>query len=231
MCMLAPLWGPEGRLAGSLEVLINPFFICGQVIADVRSGKSGYAWIIDQDRIILAHFEKEFVGHEAMAVRLARNPKIVYQGLKEIQEKLLAGQEGTGSYNSGWHRQRLGLIPKLVAYTPVTFSKGLIRGVTEVQSPKHNLWGVAVVAPVAEVSGTVGEVMHQELFLMGTFFVLVILASAVMIGATLAWNKTLAREIDLKTKELLASQERLVHSERFAAVGEAAAKQKCSRAL
>ncbi|OGP69714.1 MAG: hypothetical protein A2Z73_01265 [Deltaproteobacteria bacterium RBG_13_60_28] len=223
MRMLAPLYGPEGRLAGTLELLIDPFFICGQVIADVRSGQSGYAWIIDQDQIVLAHFEKDFVGQEAMQARLARNPKVEFRGLREIQEKLLAGQEGIGEYDSGWHRQRLGLTPKLVAYTPVRFSKGLIRGVTEVEDPAHNLWGVAVVAPVAEVSGTVGEVMHQELFLVGTFFVLVLLATSVLIGTALTWNRTLAREIDLKTQELLASQERLMHSERFAAVGEAAA--------
>ncbi|MFZ5450748.1 MAG: ATP-binding protein [Thermodesulfobacteriota bacterium] len=223
MRMLTPLWGPEGKLAGSLELLINPFFICGQVIADVRSGQSGYAWIIDQNEIILAHYEKKFVGQNALAVRIARNPKIVFQGLKEIHRRLLAGQEGMGDYDSGWHRQRLGLTPKLVAYTPVRFSRGLIRGVTQVQDPAHNIWGVAVVAPVAEVSGNVAEVMHQELFLMGTFFVLVVLASAVMIGAALTWNKTLTREIDLKTRELIESQERLMHSERFAAVGEAAA--------
>jgi two-component system sensor histidine kinase HydH len=223
MRMLAPLYAPEGRLAGTLELLIDPFFICRQVVADVRSGKSGYAWIIDQDQIVLAHYEKDFVGQNALAVRLARNPKILFQGLKEIQAKLLAGQEGTGEYTSGWHRQRMGLIPKLVAYTPVRFSKGLIRGVTEVEDSSHNLWGVAVVAPVAEVSGTVREVMHQELFLVGTFFGLVLLATGLLIVTALNWNKTLTREVDLKTEELLASQERLVHSERFAAVGEAAA--------
>jgi signal transduction histidine kinase len=92
-----------------------------------------------------------------------------------------------------------------------------------VEDPARNIWGVAVTAPAAEVSGTIGEVMHQELFLVGTFFILVLIASAVLIGVALTWNKTLARTIDLKTQELLKSQERLMHSERFAAVGEAAA--------
>jgi len=223
MRMLIPLWGPDGHLAGSLELLIDPFFICGQVTVDVRSGRTGYVWIIDQDVIFLAHYEKDFVGQEAMAVRLARNPHIVFRGLREINAKLLAGEEGVGDYDSGWHRQRRGLTPKLVAYTPIRFTRGLIQGVTDVEDPAHNLWGVAVVAPVAEVSGTVGEVMHQELFLVGTFFILVVLTSAVLIGIALTWNKTLTREVDLKTKELLESQERLMHSERFAAVGEAAA--------
>jgi two-component system sensor histidine kinase HydH len=217
-------WGDaKEKFSGVVELLIDPFFICEKVTADVRSGQTGYAWIIDQDVMFLAHYEKDFVGKEAMVVRLARNPNIVFRGLQEINAKVLEGQEGVGNYDSGWHRKRLGLTPKLVAYTPVNFSKGLIRGVTQVEDPARNIWGVAVVAPVAEVSGTVGEVMHQELFLVGTFFILVLLATAVLIGVTLTWNKTLSREVDLKTRELFESQERLMHSERFAAVGEAAA--------
>ena len=52
---------------------------------------------------------------------------------------------------------------------------------------------------------------------------MVVLASIALIATALAFNKTLARQVELKTRELMDSQERLVHSERFAAVGEAAA--------
>jgi signal transduction histidine kinase len=225
MRFLTPLYwaDPKGRFSGVLELIIDPFFICERVAADVRSGRTGYAWIIDQDEIFLAHYEKDFVGHNAIQVRVARNPKIVFRGLKELDAALLAGQEGVTEYDSGWHRKKLGQMPKLAAYVPIRFDKGLIRGVTQIETSAHNLWGVCVVAPVAEVSGPVSEVLHQELFLVGTFFLLVLLATGVMIGATLTWNKTLTREIDLKTGELMESQERLMHSERFAAVGEAAA--------
>ena len=224
MRFLTPLyWGPDRVFSGVLEFLIDPFFICEKVTAGVRSGQTGYAWIIDQDEIFLAHYEKDFVGHNAIEIRIARNPKIVFRGLKELDDALLAGQEGVTEYDSGWHRQKLGQIPKLAAYTPINFSKGLITGVTDLEDPAHNLWGVAVVAPVAEVSGQVKEVLHQELFLAGLFFVVVLLASVALIVAALAFNKTLARQVELKTRELLDSQERLMHSERFAAVGEAAA--------
>ena len=225
MRFLTPLYWADakGRLSGVLEFIIDPFFVCEKVTADVRSGRTGYAWIIDQDEIMLAHYEKDFVGKEALAVRIARNPQIIFRGLRELHADLLAGKEGVTEYDSGWHRQKLGQMPKLAAYVPISFDKGLIRGVTEMETPAHNLWGVCVVAPVEEVSGQVSEVMHQELFLVGTFFMLVLLASAVLIGTALTWNKTLGREIDLKTRELMESQERLVHSERFAAVGEAAA--------
>jgi signal transduction histidine kinase len=224
MRFMVPLyWGTTPQFAGVLEFLIDPFFICGKVTADVRSGQTGYAWIIDQNLIMLAHYEKDFVGHEAIKVRIARNPQIVFRGLRELHAHLLAGREGVTEYDSGWHRQKLGQIPKLAAYTPIKFNKRLITGVTEVEDPAHNLWGVCVVAPVAEVAGQVTEVMHQELFLVGLFFLVLLVASGGLIGTALFWNKTLTRQVELKTRELLESQERLVHSERFAAVGEAAA--------
>ena len=225
MRFLTPIYlgDSKGQLSGVLEFLIDPFFICEKVTAGVRSGQTGYAWIIDQDEIMLAHYEKDFVGKEAMPVRIARNPKIIFRGLRELHASLLAGGEGVTEYDSGWHRQKMGQMPKLAAYTPIRFDKGLIRGVTELEDPGYNLWGVCVLAPLEEVSGPVSEVMHQELFLVATFFVVVILATAVLTGAALAWNKVLAREIDLKTQELMESQDRLIHSERFAAVGEAAA--------
>jgi signal transduction histidine kinase/type II secretory pathway pseudopilin PulG len=224
MRFITPLyWGKTPKFAGVLEFLIDPFFICGKVTADVRSGETGYAWIIDQNLIMLAHYEKDFVGHDAMQIRIARNPQIVFRGLRELHAHLLAGQEGVTEYDSGWHRQKLGQMPKLAAYTPIRFDKGLITGVTEVEDPTHNLWGVCVVAPVAEVYGSITQVLHQELFLVGLFFIVVLGAAGAFIGTAFFWNKTLSRQVELKTEELLESQERLLRSERFAAVGEAAA--------
>jgi len=224
MRFLTPLyWGPKHVFFGVVEFLIDPFFICDKVTADVRSGQTGYAWIIDQNEIFLAHYEKDFVGHDAIQIRIARNPQIVFRGLRELDAALLAGQEGVTEYDSGWHRQKIGQIPKLAAYTPINFIKGLITSVTDLEDPAHNLWGVCVAAPVAEVSGQVTLVLHQELFLAGIFVALVVLASVALIGTALAFNKTLARQVELKTRELMESQERLMHSERFAAVGEAAA--------
>jgi len=225
MRFISPLYGPgpNSNLAGVVEFLIDPFFICQRVTADVRSGKTGYAWIIDQDGVFLAHYEKDFVGQDAIKVRLDRNPNITFTGLREIQADILLGKEGAGQYASGWHRQKLGQMPKLAAYTPIRFNKGLITGVTEVEDPAHNLWGVCVVAPVAEVYGSITQVLHQELFLVGMFFIVVLGAAGAFIGTAFFWRKSLRRQVELKTEELLESHERLLRSERFAAVGEAAA--------
>src|SRR4030042_810332 len=49
MRFITPLyWGETPKFAGVLEFLIDPFFICGKVTADVRSGATGYAWLIYQ---------------------------------------------------------------------------------------------------------------------------------------------------------------------------------------
>ena len=208
---------------GVLELLIDPLYITGKVTEGVRSGATGYPWIIDQNGIFLSHFEKSFVGEDALAVRLKRNPNIVFRGIKEIHERLFKGEEGTAVYISGWHRQKIAEMEKLAAFTPIRFDKGLIRNVTEVANPAQNLWGVALAAPVAEVSGQVGQIMDQELFLVALFFLAVLLGTIALIALALSWNKALAREVKLKTEELVKSHERLVHSERFAAVGEAAA--------
>jgi signal transduction histidine kinase len=208
---------------GVLELLIDPLFIAHKVTAGVRSGTTGYPWIIDQDGVFLAHHDQDFVGQDALEARKKRGPNISFKGLQVLQEKILQGEEGTGSYISGWHRQKSGETPKLAAYTPIHFNKGLIQHATDVEAPAHNLWGVAVVAPVAEVAGRVGEVSRQELMLVALFFLATILGTGTMIAAALNWNKILAREVKLKTDELLESHERLVRSERFAAIGEAAA--------
>ncbi len=208
---------------GVLELLIDPYFIAKKVTTGVRSGTTGYPWIIDQNGVFLAHYEKTFVGEDALEVRRKRNPNIVFRGIKELHERIFKGEEGMTVYVSGWHRQKIAEMEKLAAFTTIRFDKGLIRGVTDVEDPDRNLWGVALAAPVAEVAGQVGEVMRQELFLVALFFLAVILSTVTLILLALNWNKVLAREVELKTEELLESQKRLVRSERFAAIGEAAA--------
>ncbi len=223
--MLTALYaeGDPGQLTGALALLVDPLFIAGKSTEGVRSGLTGYSWIIDQKGRFLAHYEKDFVGHDAVKIRTARNPHLSYQGLKELHARIFRGEEGVGTYISGWHRQKIAEMEKLYAFTTVRFEKGLVRGVTEVEDSSRNLWGIVVVAPVSEVSGQIWEVLYQELFLAGMFFLVLVMASGALIGVALTFNKRLAREVEAKTKALKESHELLVRSERFAAVGEAAA--------
>lgn len=209
---------------GVVEIIVNPYYICKLVTQDVRSGQTGYAWIVDQDGIFLAHYESQFIGKHHIKARQERAPSMPFSAIDEIvTNQLLKGKEGTSQYISGWHRERVGEIRKLIAYTPIDFTKGLVQGRLQVEDPSHNRWGVGVVAPIDEVYGLVGKLQLAQGGV--TFFFLLILVGVglVLIGAAYSWNRVLSQEVESKTEALRLSHERLLRSERFAAVGEAAA--------
>ena len=89
------------------------------LLEDIHSGKSGYAWLIDEKGIFLFHPESDFVGKNAYEIRTRRNPSISYSKINFIQkEKMLKGREGKGYYFSGWHRGETGKIKKLISFYP-----------------------------------------------------------------------------------------------------------------
>ena len=231
MGILTPLYSPgdpaasrPSEFAGVLQVNFDPYYIAGMVTKEVRSGKTGYPWIIDQDGIFLAHFEPSFVGQNQTQVREERNPKISFSRINQlVAESILKGKEGTDWYISGWHREKQGQVKKLIAFTPIRFTKGMVRGVLQVENPGRNLWGVGVVAPVDEVSGLVRRFQIDQGLMVGFFLLLLMAVSFLLIGAVYSWNRFLTHEVDEKTEALRQSHERLLRSERFAAVGEAAA--------
>jgi len=232
MSIFTPLWlkaetgSPGNRLHfdGVIEIIFDPFFICKMATAGVRSGESGYAWIIDRDGVFLAHYEPTFIGRDAIKVRQDRNIQLSFSRIQEIQQnELLRGKEGMDWYESGWHREKLGRMKKLLAYTPIRFDKGLIRNLITVEDREHNLWGVGVAAPYTEVNGLVQSFQTQQALLVGFFFLLIVGVSSTMIILAYSWNRALSIEVDVKTEALRQSHERLLRSERFAAVGEAAA--------
>ena len=43
---------------------------------------------------MLAHYEKDFVGHKAIQIRIARNPQIVFRGLRELHAASWQARKG-----------------------------------------------------------------------------------------------------------------------------------------
>ena len=139
----------QGILVGSFD----PHIIAQNLISPIVSGKTGYAWIINEDGIFIAHHEEGFIGRNALEVRREKNPEISFEAIEQIQQKMLAGDEGVGHYISGWHRGQKGEIEKTVAYTPVH-----INGKT---------WSIAVCAPVDEVEQIIHIAKRSALYTAG----------------------------------------------------------------
>ncbi len=219
---------PDAPGAGLDFLVIDAMAVAQRYARDVRSGETGYAWVIDGEGVFLSHYEDSFLGQSAFSARGERNPRISYSRINELMaEKLLKGQEGMDWYVSGWHRGAIGEMKKLLAYSPALYAG---------RNHPERLWSVGLAAPTSEVYGILRPFLSQQWLVMGVSVLLALAVLAAVIYLSLRWAELLHREVDQKTADLrverdkvresmaklIEAQERLVRSERFAAVGEAA---------
>jgi signal transduction histidine kinase len=246
LIMAVPTWRPfkhqerdvEYQLEGLSFIVIDPIGIAQRYARDVRSGETGYAWIIDGKGLFLSHYEETFVGEDSFTVRSKRNLHISYTRVNEIVRKhMQKGEEGTNWYISGWHRGITGETKKLIAYSPILLSRTRKTGTV-------NLWSVGVTAPVSEVYGIIESLIIRQWLIVGLFQLVVFCCLAVAIYFSLRWSQILQAEVVNSTANLRQSEEALRHerdkvkesmqrlietqkmlirSERLAAIGEAAA--------
>ncbi len=244
MVMAAPAWSlnplqnsnSDYHFEGISLLVVDPVTIAQRYTRDIRSGKTGYAWVLDHAGVFLSHYEETFVGEDSFTVRQKKNPDISYVKINEIvRNDLLQGKEGTDWYISGWHRGTISTMKKLFAYSPVVLP-GTDDG--------ENLWSVGVTAPAAEVYGIVQSLVVRQWVIAGLFQVVVFFGLAAAVYFSLQWSRMLQTQVLKKTEalrgselrvrlerdkvkegmdELIKTQEMLIRSERFAAIGEAAA--------
>jgi PAS domain S-box-containing protein len=125
-----------------------------KIAGNIRSGKTGYAWVIDETGLALFHAEKSFIGRNIFVARQKREPYVSFSQINNImKERMMKGEEGTGIYESWWHRDFKGHTFKLIAFTPVRNSL----------LPNNKLWSIAVVAPISEVADAVGKAYNRHI--------------------------------------------------------------------
>lgn len=142
--------GGEARL---LVARLDISRLVASVTRSIRSGRTGYAWVIDGNGMFLYHPDREFIGENAFEVREKRMPYVSFAQINRImKEQMFRGEEGSGVYISGWHRGIEGEMEKLIAFTPVKSST----------LTPETIWSVAVVAPISEVEEPVRAVYKRH---------------------------------------------------------------------
>jgi two-component system, NtrC family, sensor histidine kinase HydH len=214
--------------AGLKFFIIDPLILAQRHARGVRSGETGYAWVINEDAVFLAHYEERFIDRNSLTVREQRNPDISYDRINHlVVHRLLHGMEGKDWYITGWHRGVISRMKKLMAYTPVHYAGEEAQG---------QLWSVGLVAPTDEVYGILQPLLYRGWLITGASLILVFSGLGGTIYLSLRWAQMLKLEVDQKTADLMASQaevresmdrllriqDELLRSERFAAIGEAA---------
>lgn len=215
LAMTMPLADDSGRVGG-LVLLVDALAVAGRYAHNVRSGQTGYAWVLDDAGVFLDHHETGFIGKESLEVRRQRDASIDWSRLTWlIKNRIMTGQRGMDWYVSGWHRGSIGIVKKFVAFCPVALSGSEDPG---------NRWAVALAAPQDEVQGLLGRLLVREFAIVGLFELVVFAMFVATIHFALRWSRRLREERDKTARELLGVQESLIRSARFAAIGEAAAR-------
>ena len=81
-----------GNLDGVLLFKIDASQFTGHYCADIRSGRTGYCWVMNSEGIFLYHPERNFIGEDAFTARGRRNPVISFATINEIQKIEDAGR-------------------------------------------------------------------------------------------------------------------------------------------
>lgn len=187
------------KFSGVLIFVIDATALIEKITKDIRSGKTGYAWVIDEKGTFLFHPEREFTGKNAFEVRKVKNPAISFSRINEIQRELmLTGKAGTSWYISGWHRGQEGKMKKLIAFAPI--HPGDITG--------NLIWSVAVVAPINEVEGAIHSVHIRQISLQAVIIAIILLGGLTIISLIATWSSSLEQEVERQTTELKKSEQR-----------------------
>lgn len=189
----------SGKFAGALVFTADATALVSKVTGGIRSGKTGYAWVIDNNATFLFHPVEDFIGKNAFEIRHRRMPVITFDKINEIQkEKMLAGKEGTGSYISGWHMGKEGEIKKLIAYYPIKLDGGVT----------WRIWSVAVVAPISDVEGAIHSIYVRQFLYQGIVSLVILLGGGTIFILIFNWSSQLGEEVNRRTSDLKKSEDR-----------------------
>ncbi|MGD9238415.1 MAG: ATP-binding protein [Desulfobacterales bacterium] len=195
---------PTGDFSGVLLFVLDASLLAKKIVGPIRSGKTGYAWVIDESGKFMHHLERDFIGQNAFEVRKFKDPHISFSKINLIQKRMmLEGKEGTSWYISGWHRGESGALKKLIAYSPVHIGF----------ANKIRRWSVAVVAPISEVNDAIHTVYIRQAMIQGSFTAAVVIIFLFLMMYERAWLKTLEKEVKEKTIDIERYADKLKRSE------------------
>ncbi len=185
----------EGHKETILFSRLNVSKMFKKMLGKLRSGKTGYAWVINQNGITLYHPEREFIGNNIFEARREKKPFEKFTKINNImKEEMLKGKQGRGMYETFWHRGVEKHFTKLIAYTPVRNE----------HFKYNNFWSIAVVAPIGEVAEEIEQAYQRHYAA----------EAAILLGMFLAGLLVLSyqRRVSAMLKETVTEKEEYISS-------------------
>ncbi len=96
-----PILSPSKDFLGAIVLTIKIDYLAN-IVGSYKSGKTGYAWVVDKTGLLIAHPKKENI----LTLNLTKET-----GMKSIMDKLLAHEAGDDSYLFQGHKKIAGFAP------------------------------------------------------------------------------------------------------------------------
>ncbi len=137
----APVYSKSKELIGMVGSAVKIGFLAEKV-ASVKLGSTGFAWIIDKNGIMLSHPQKEYILELVVTKQ---------DGLKEMGEKMVAGQTGSLIYTFNGSKKVSGYAPVEVSQWSVAVSQNY----DELMSPAFTIRNLIMILGVCFIIATV----------------------------------------------------------------------------
>ena len=86
----------NGKITGVL-VAVRDGHILSDLISDIKIAETGYAYIIDNNGLIISHKDKKTVAQQINLLEISKKDKN-YQRLTDLTKKMITGEAGSGQY-------------------------------------------------------------------------------------------------------------------------------------
>ncbi len=109
---------------GIVRALIHLTTVGEQIIHPAEWESSNYAWLLDDNGMVIAHPRLDYVGQYILADKKVESPGIDRPELENIAEKMIKGEEGVGIYS--WpdkNGKKASLTKELIAFRPINIEK------------------------------------------------------------------------------------------------------------
>ncbi len=127
----APIYSPSGKIVGVMANILDISFV-NELVAGSKLGQSGYAFVVDNTGLIIAH---------PVAENIFKTNLAELDGTREFAQKMIAGQSGVDKYVFEG-------IAKTCGYAPVrntAWSVGLTLPDEEYLAPVTSVRNIAVI--------------------------------------------------------------------------------------
>ena len=203
------IYGPGGGFQGVVIFTINFDELARKYILSVRIGEHGYAWLVDaNNRTVLVDPRGKIGGQSFDEAFSGRWPKLYAMLVRAAEER----RPALDWYDFEDPADPSRTVRKLVAYVPVQI--------------QDRAWILGVCTPEREVEALLASFFRRQERFSAVVTAAILLGTALLSGLLLAWNRSLSRQVDLRTRDLAearsnleAAFEEVLAAKKAAAVG------------